>query len=76
MPNDVKPWVVLIIRQDGSMNTSSSRSSRGSEGRWNKMFDVHSVIGICANDGAVNGGLHWRNVTEDKVRVAMEECCL
>ena len=54
MPNDVKPWVVLIIRQDGSMNASSSRGSGGSEGRWNKMFDIYSVIGIRADDGIVD----------------------
>jgi len=46
MPNDVKPWVVLIIRQDGSMNASSSQGSGGSEGRRNEMFDVHSVVGM------------------------------
>ena len=76
MPNDVKPWVVLIIRQDGSMNASSSRSSGGSEGRWNKMFDIYSVIGIRANDGIVNRRVHWWDVTKNKVRLAMEECGL
>ena len=76
MPNDVKPWVVLIIRQDKSMNVSSSHCSGGSKGRWNKMFDVHSVVGICSNYGIVNWRIHWWDVTEDKVGVAMEECCL
>ena len=76
MPNDVKPWVVLIIRQDGSMNAISSRGSGGGEGRWNKMFDIYSVIGICANDRTVNRRVHWWDVTEKKFHVAMEECCL
>ena len=75
MPNDVKPWVVLIIRQDGSMNASSSHGSGGSEGRRNKMFDVHSVVGIRSNYGIVNWRIQWRGVTKDKVGVAMEECC-
>ena len=76
MPNDVKPWVVLIIRQDGSMNASSSRGSGSSEGRRNKMFDVHSVIGVRSDDGIVDWRIHWRDVSKNKVGVAMEECCL
>ncbi len=40
------------------------------------MVDVDSVIGIRANDGTVDWRVHWQNVTENKVRVAMEECCL
>ena len=59
MPNDVQPRVVLVIRQDGSMNASSCRGSGGSEGRQNKMVDVHSVIGIRADNGIVDWRMNW-----------------
>ena len=76
MPNDVKSRVVLVIRQDGSMNVSSCRSSGSSEGRQNKMFDAHSVIGIRSDDGFVDGRIHWWDMAKNKVGVLMEECCL
>ena len=76
MPNDVQPRVVLVIRQDGSMNASSCRGSGGSEGRQNKMVNFHSMIGIHSNDGTTDRRIHWRDVTENKVSVLMEECCL
>ena len=76
MPNDVQPRVVLVIRQDGSMNTSCGRGSGGSEGRWNKMVNVHSVIGILADNGIVDRRIHWWDVSENEVSVLMEECHL
>ncbi len=76
MPNDVQPRVVLIIRQDGSMNASSCQGSGGSEGGPDEMVDVRSVIGIRADDGIVDRRIHWWDVTENKVSVLMEECCL
>ncbi len=75
MPNEVQPRVVLVIRQDGSMNASSCCGSGGSEGRRNETVDVHSVIGIRSDDGIVDRRIHWWDVTKNKVSVLMEECC-
>jgi hypothetical protein len=76
MPNEVQPRVVLVIRQDGSMNTSCCRGIGGSEGRRNKMVDVHNMIGICADNGIVDRRVHWWDESKNKVSMSMEECCL
>ena len=51
---------------------SSSRSSGGSEGGWDEVIDVYLVIGILADYGLVDRGVHWRDMTENEVGVAME----
>ena len=76
MHNRTKPWIVLVIPQDGSMNASGSRSSGGSEGGRDIVVDVHIVIGVRPDDGVIYRRIRQRDVTKDEVRMAMEECRL
>ena len=72
MRDSTKPWIVLVIRQDGSMNASSSRGSGGSERGRNKVIDIDSVIGVSPNNGVINWGIRRRDVTKDEVGMTMK----
>ena len=73
MRDRTKPWIVLVIGQDGSMNASSSRGSGGSEGGRNKVIDIHSVIGVSPNNGVINWGIRRQDVSKDEVSVTMKK---
>ena len=66
------PWVVDIVRNDGSMDACGTGGSGGSEGWRNKVVDVNSVIRVCANSRSVDWRVHWWDMTEKEVGMPME----
>ncbi len=54
------------------MYASSSRGSGGSEGGWDQVIYVYLVNGMLANYGLIDRGVHWWDMTENEVGVAME----
>jgi hypothetical protein len=73
MSDGKSPWVVLVVGQDGSLYSRSSRGSGSSECRWDVVVYVHRVVGIGAHNGFIHRGVHRGDVTKDEVGMAMEE---